>query len=65
MKKIISLMLVFLLIFSFAFTLSSCGDNNPPEEGGENNGEEENDGGNDTPGNPEISFPIVPVKPIN
>ncbi len=63
MKKIISLMLVFLLIFSFAFTLSSCGEEeNPENEGGEND-----DGDVELP--PEldgdIQFPIIPIPPAN
>ena len=61
MKKIISLMLVFLMIFSFVFALSSCGEEKPPEED-ENN---EDDGGVELP--PElddnIQFPLIPLEP--
>ena len=64
MKKIISLMLVFLLIFSFVFALSSCGEKEPPEDDG---GKNEDDGDIKLPPNlsGDIQLPIIPLEPSN
>ncbi len=55
MKKIISLALVLLMIFSISLTIVSCGGDrsDPPSsnEGGENNGGTNNNGNTDNGGN--------------
>ena len=64
MKKIISLLLVFLIIFSLTFTLVGCSDEEDPTN--ENNGENEDDipDWSELGGENDIVLPPVKLEPI-
>ena len=64
MKKIISLILVFLLIFTIGFSMVACGDETPDDEKKEDDNDDIPDW-SELGGEDDIVLPPVGIKPID